>query len=180
MAPSAQEVLALLGETRVDAVRDDGSRSALSLDLEYTAASACGRPGDDPPLTFEAVLSIAADLGDASVDARWPVELRARSASDGALASVDVTFVQPGDVSIEGSEIESLEADWGVTGLALDGYDAVLITFDLSVEPGTDPPSIAGELFIRGYVLPEDMSRPVAIEDGDVLAHLSFEATASL
>lgn len=173
VVPSARDVLALLAEMQIDAVRDDGSPLPFSLDLEYTADSACGRPGDITPLTFEAVLAITADLGEGRIDGRWPVELHTRSGSDGALASVTLTLA--GDVSIE-----SLENDWGVTGLQLAAYDDVSITFDLRIEPATDPPVVTGELFIRGYVLPEDMSRPVATEDGDVLGHLSFEAAPLL
>lgn len=41
MSPSARDVLALLAEMRIDAVRDDGARSPLSLSLEYVADSAC-------------------------------------------------------------------------------------------------------------------------------------------
>jgi hypothetical protein len=177
MAPSAREVLALLAEMRIDAVRDDGARSPFSLGLEYMADSACGRPGDSE-LTFEAVLSIAADLGDARIDSRWPVEIRVGSAYDGALANLLIR-ADLGDASIRRSELASLEHDWGVTGVEVDGYDEVLITFDLSIEPATDPPRIRGELFIRGYMLSEDRSRPTRTEDGDVLGHLSFEAAPS-
>jgi hypothetical protein len=177
--PSAQEVLARVGEIGIDAVSDDAARVPLSFDLEYTADSACGRPGDNTPLTFEAVLSIAADLGGVRIGGRWPLEFRVRSAPDGALASVRVTFAQPGDAPIQGSEIERLEDDWGVTGLALDGYDQVSMTFDLTLEPGTDPPGVAGELLIRGYVLPEDRSRPVSTAEGDVLFRIGFEAARS-
>jgi hypothetical protein len=181
MVRSAQEVLALVGEIRIDAVSDEASRLPLPLDLEYMADSACGRPGDNLPLTFEAELSIAAALGGVRIDGRWPLEFRVvRSAPDGALASVRVTFAQPGDASIKSSEIERLEDDWGVTGLAIDGYDQVSMTFDLTLEPGTDPPGVAGELLIRGYVLPEDRSRPVSTADGDVLVRLGFEAGRSL
>jgi hypothetical protein len=177
-APSAREVLALLGEMRIDAVRDDGSRSPLSLDLEYTAESACGRPGDNTPLTFDAVLPIVADLGDATIDGRWPLELRVRSARDGSLASVHVSFQRPGEVSVARSEIERLADDWGVAGLEVDRYDQVSITFDLTVEPGTNPSRVAGELLIRGYVLPKDRSKPVSRADGDVLGRLRFEAAS--
>lgn len=173
MAPSAREVVALLAEMRIDAVRDDGARSPFSLGLEYTADSACGRPGDSE-LTFEAVLSIAADLGDARIDGRWPLEIRIGSAYDGALANLLIRTGRGG--RIESSEIASLEHDWGVTGVEVDGYDEVLITFDLRIEPATDPPGIGGELFIRGYMVSEDGSRPRSTEDGDVLGHLSFEA----
>ncbi|HKU40036.1 MAG TPA: hypothetical protein VJR89_17870, partial [Polyangiales bacterium] len=75
--------------------------------------------------------------------------------------------------------IERLENDWGVTGLAVEGYDQVSMAFDLTLEPGTDPPGVAGDLLIRGYVLPKDRSVPVSTANGEVLYRLGFEATRS-
>ncbi|MDH5675275.1 MAG: hypothetical protein OEZ06_24355 [Myxococcales bacterium] len=172
LAPSTNEVVALLNGLQLSAVRDDASREAVDLDFAYSPQTACGYPGDDTLLIFEAIVSFAAELSDAvTLDASWPVEVKVRAEGLGALQSVSINTPEESNASAE-----NLESQWGVFGLSSEGYGRIAIEFEVTVEAATET-AVSGELWIRGYV--STSSAPVSGDDGDVLGHLRFEGPES-
>ncbi|MDD9932111.1 MAG: hypothetical protein OXT09_00830 [Myxococcales bacterium] len=166
---SARDVLDLVQGAAVEATADDGSPVALSLDYAYVDGSACAQLGNTPPrLTLDATLRVSAETMDARIDGSWPVTLSTvlmETAGGPALERVRVELADGAS-----PEVDTLEPEWGVTGLDLSSYDTVYIVLELEIDAGAAAPRVTGQLDIRAILRPTD--RPVASGDGDALLRL--------
>lgn len=105
---------------------------------------------------------------DARIDGSWPVTLSTvlmETAGGPALERVRVELADGAS-----PEVDTLEPEWGVTGLDLSSYDTVYIVLELEIDAGAAAPRVTGQLDIRAILRPTD--RPVASGDGDALLRL--------
>lgn len=163
---SAADALALAAKaTDLSLTWQGGEPTALTLSLAHDGAAICaGYQGEGAAGNLRFTAQATVQTADGRWDGTFPVEVQARPAADGTLASVFVQVPAPYGNSIPAADFA---ATYGLADIDLTGYDEGALNFSGEFLPAGDAATASGAVDVLGVKLHMCSDEPGAPCEGN-------------